>query len=306
MPTPRYSLAARVLILTLVIGMHIAGLWALKQQLHRPVAPTVMVARIVNEAATAQPTIPASSSRIAPPTIQPTDRPPKLSSALAPTPATEPVRANPAKSPDVFASTRTPRLPALHELGPDLPPAPVTTPSRSALISDDPGSRPAPPEPNRQGNAPATSAQTSAQTTAAPAQSGTSVAPRRIETGYTPMPSVVNSTANQAQTAPSPAQSANGPDRLELPSTDAQYLNNAKPPYPPLSKRLGEQGRVVVNVLIGADGFAQKAELLQSSGFERLDQSAVATALRWRYVPGRKGGVAQAMWFGVPISFVID
>lgn len=112
-------------------------------------------------------------------------------------------------------------------------------------------------------------------------------------------------------TRPSAAAASAGtatsqPERIELPSTDAQHLNNAKPAYPALSRRLGEQGRVVVNVLIGTDGAAQKVELLQSSGFDRLDQSALATALRWRYVPGKKGGVPQAMWYGVPISFVID
>ena len=35
-------------------------------------------------------------------------------------------------------------------------------------------------------------------------------------------------------------------------------------------------------------------------------QGALATALRWRYVPGKRGGVAQPMWFGVPINFVIE
>ncbi len=94
--------------------------------------------------------------------------------------------------------------------------------------------------------------------------------------------------------------------KVELPSSDADYLHNPKPPYPPLSKRLGEQGKVVVRTLIGADGMPQKAEIKQSSGFDRLDQSALATALRWRYVPGKRAGVAEAMWFNVPFSFVLE
>jgi protein TonB len=99
---------------------------------------------------------------------------------------------------------------------------------------------------------------------------------------------------------------AQGVPKVELPSSDADYLHNPKPPYPPLSKRLGEQGKVVVRTLIGADGVPQKAEIKQSSGFERLDQSALATALRWRYVPGKRAGVAEAMWFNVPFSFVLE
>lgn len=67
-----------------------------------------------------------------------------------------------------------------------------------------------------------------------------------------------------------------------------------------------EQGKVVVHVLIGADGVAQKGEVRQSSGFERLDQAALATALKWRYLPGKRGGVPEAMWFNVPIQFVLE
>jgi periplasmic protein TonB len=93
---------------------------------------------------------------------------------------------------------------------------------------------------------------------------------------------------------------------VELPSSDAQYLQNPKPPYPAISKRLGEQGKVVLRVLIGTDGTAQRAEIQQSSGFERLDQAALATVLRWHYVPGKRGGVAEAMWFNVPINFVLE
>ena len=94
--------------------------------------------------------------------------------------------------------------------------------------------------------------------------------------------------------------------KVELPSSDADYLQNPKPAYPAMSKRLGEQGKVVVRVLIGVDGLVQKAEIRQSSGFERLDQAALMTAQRWRYVPGKRGGVAEAMWFNVPINFVLE
>jgi protein TonB len=96
------------------------------------------------------------------------------------------------------------------------------------------------------------------------------------------------------------------PAKVELPSSDAQYLQNPKPAYPAISKRFGEQGKVVVRVLIGADGLAQQAEIRQSSGFERLDKAALATVLSWRYVPGKRGGVPQSMWFEVPINFKLE
>lgn len=96
------------------------------------------------------------------------------------------------------------------------------------------------------------------------------------------------------------------PPAVQLPSSNADYLQNPKPAYPPLSKRLGEQGKVIVRVLIGADGQPRQAELRQSSGFERLDQAALNTVLKWRYVPGKRGGVAEEMWFNVPINFVLE
>ena len=94
--------------------------------------------------------------------------------------------------------------------------------------------------------------------------------------------------------------------KITLPSTDADYLSNPKPTYPAMSKRLGEQGKVVVRVLIGADGLPQKSELRQSSGFDRLDDAALATVMKWRYVPGKRDGIAEAMWFNVPITFRLE
>ena len=96
------------------------------------------------------------------------------------------------------------------------------------------------------------------------------------------------------------------PPTVLLPSSNADYLQNPKPAYPPLSKRLGEQGKVVVRVQIGIDGVARNAELRQSSGFERLDQAALNTVLKWRYVPGKRGGVPEDMSFNVPINFVLE
>ena len=109
-----------------------------------------------------------------------------------------------------------------------------------------------------------------------------------------------------APVAPAPSAPVAAPARVELPISDADYLQNPKPPYPALSKRLGEQGKVVVRVLIGVDGLPQQAQVQQSSGYERLDQAARATALKWRYVPGKRGGVPEPMWVNVPINFVLE
>lgn len=103
-----------------------------------------------------------------------------------------------------------------------------------------------------------------------------------------------------------PIPTAAMPVAVVLPSNDADYLNNPAPAYPRLSRRMGEQGTVILRVFISADGRAEKAEIRTSSGYARLDETALATVQRWRYVPGKRAGVVEAMWFNIPIRFVLD
>jgi protein TonB len=106
--------------------------------------------------------------------------------------------------------------------------------------------------------------------------------------------------------APAAAAAPSGPPVVQLPSSDADYLQNPLPSYPRLSKAMGEHGKVIVRVLIGADGLPQKSELRKSSGFSRLDRSALEYVMKCRYVPGKVGGVAQAMWYDAPVNFVLE
>ena len=130
-------------------------------------------------------------------------------------------------------------------------------------------------------------------------------APTAVSAPPAPLPPItapVTVSAAPAAATPSPP----APLRVDPPSSDAEYLQNPKPTYPPMSRRLGEQGTVSVRVLIGVDGNAQRAEIGTSSGFARLDQAALTTVLKWRYVPGKRAGVAEAMWFTVPIAFALE
>jgi protein TonB len=126
---------------------------------------------------------------------------------------------------------------------------------------------------------------------------------------FAPAPAAAASSASDAG-PPAPqlpvATAPPAPPRVELPSSSADYLNNPRPPYPPLSKRLGEQGKVVVRVFIDAQGVATQAEISSSSGYERLDHTALQTVQRWRYAPGKRNGVPEGMWFKVPIAFVLE
>ena len=118
----------------------------------------------------------------------------------------------------------------------------------------------------------------------------------------TPQPAPAPIAAPVAAVAAAPA----GPPSVQLPSSDASYLQNPKPAYPPVSRRLNEQGKTIVRVLIGIDGTPQRAEIATSSGYDRLDQAAIAAVMRWRFVPGKRGGVPEAMSFNVPINWVLE
>ena len=91
-----------------------------------------------------------------------------------------------------------------------------------------------------------------------------------------------------------------------LPSSKASYLNNPAPPYPRQSQRKGEQGTVILRVYINTQGQAEQLELDTSSGYSRLDEAALSTVQNWRFVPGHRGGVPEAMWFKVPVRFELN
>lgn len=94
---------------------------------------------------------------------------------------------------------------------------------------------------------------------------------------------------------PPPAAPAAEPVRV-MPRIDTRQSH--EPEYPPTSRRLGEQGSVVLQVLVDVDGRVIDAKLLQSSGYDRLDQAALAGVKNdYRFLPGTIDGQPQQMWY---------
>ncbi len=183
----------------------------------------------------------------------------------------------------ISQSEPSPPPPVVKQAEPPKPPPPVNkTPPQQPVMTPPPSPPPV---------APAAAAPEPAPVLAAPA---TAAAPATVVNTPTPAPVA----------APTPSASVPAaPAKVELPNSKADYLHNPPPDYPRMSVRLGEQGQVILKVLIGADGVPQKAELQTSSGFERLDKAALDAAMRWRYVPGKRGGVAETMWYLLPMTF---
>jgi protein TonB len=87
------------------------------------------------------------------------------------------------------------------------------------------------------------------------------------------------------------------------PRVDAAYLDNPAPVYPALSRRLGEDGRVILRVFVETTGRSSQVQINTSSGSPRLDQAAQEAVSRWKFLPARRGAEAIGAWVLVPIVF---
>lgn len=79
---------------------------------------------------------------------------------------------------------------------------------------------------------------------------------------------------------------------------------SSDPVYPPISRRMSEEGLVTLLVLIGPDGSVIDAKVEKSSGYARLDQAALDGAkTRCRFKPGTVDGKPEAMWYRYRYQF---
>lgn len=109
-----------------------------------------------------------------------------------------------------------------------------------------------------------------------------------------------------AAAPPSQAAPTGNPGAVTPPRTDAAHLSNPAPVYPAISRRLGEQGRVLFDVYILPDGTVGEIRLKYSSGYSRLDDAALDAVRRWRYVPARRGNEPIPYWYVQPIVYSLN
>ena len=86
------------------------------------------------------------------------------------------------------------------------------------------------------------------------------------------------------------------------PRVDASYTNR-QPPYPESAQVNGEQGTILVNVLVRPSGRPVKAWVSSSSGFPDLDTAAVQGVLNWHFVPATRDGDTVSDWATVKIVY---
>ncbi|MBU1425071.1 MAG: TonB family protein [Gammaproteobacteria bacterium] len=121
-----------------------------------------------------------------------------------------------------------------------------------------------------------------------------------------PVPAEEPAPKEEVQPVP---QEATPPSPVVLdaePDYRADYLNNPKPPYPMVARRMGYHGKVVLDVEVLAEGKAGDVKLHQGSGYDILDNAAMQTVKTWRFSPARRFGQAVTQRFLVPIKFSLE
>ena len=93
---------------------------------------------------------------------------------------------------------------------------------------------------------------------------------------------------------------------IEPPKFGAAYLNNPAPAYPSLSRRSGEQGRVLLRVLVSENGLAESVQLDSSSGYEKLDRAAIEAVKKWSFIPAKRSNQPVSAYVLVPVKFSLN
>lgn len=137
-----------------------------------------------------------------------------------------------------------------------------------------------------------------------------------------PTPVVNNTPSDAAISVPSPAPQP--PQREEpvaaaAPATPAaaaaqprtitsgvEYIQPPDVKYPAVSKRMGEEGKAIIRVLINEKGRAERAEVQKSSGSSLLDDAARQAVMRALFKPYREDGKPLPVFAIVPINFQLS
>ncbi len=73
-----------------------------------------------------------------------------------------------------------------------------------------------------------------------------------------------------------------------------EVLKMARAEFPVKSQRMGEQGSVLLEMDVGADGLVKGVRVIETSGYARIDDCAAAAAWDWVFKPAKRNGAAEA------------
>lgn len=122
---------------------------------------------------------------------------------------------------------------------------------------------------------------------------------------------VVSASTSQIQEPQKAAQVSQAPDlkagKEESVVMAARPVYAPRPLYPPIERRQGREGRVMLALFVDDSGRVSQAGVRESSGSEAFDQAALNAVKRWRFTPARdRDGRALSRWCTVRILFQMD
>ncbi|MBQ0929452.1 energy transducer TonB [Ideonella sp. 4Y16] len=93
---------------------------------------------------------------------------------------------------------------------------------------------------------------------------------------------------------------------VALPSSALRYLVPPAQVYPLTSRRLREQGTVLLRLVVDAQGLPQQVSLHRSSGFARLDEQALQAMRAARFAPHTVNGTAVPWTALAPLAYELE
>lgn len=100
------------------------------------------------------------------------------------------------------------------------------------------------------------------------------------------------------------ATAAAAPKTLAI--SAVSYLVPPELIYPQAARRAQEEGRVLLRVLVDAQGRPAQLAIARGSGYARLDEAALAAARLARFKPYSENGLPQAFWVQMPFVFELE
>ena len=80
---------------------------------------------------------------------------------------------------------------------------------------------------------------------------------------------------------------------------------NPHPSYPLIARKKGWEGRVIIQAEIDREGNVSEIKVLESSGFQVLDNASLETLKKWKFTPAKIGNKFVDDTVTIPVKFLI-
>jgi protein TonB len=131
------------------------------------------------------------------------------------------------------------------------------------------------------------------------------VAPEQKQVESLPEPVVEQAKESKPVAAAPPRQMQTGPVTLSS-ELSVSCPKLTAPDYPAISRRMGEEGKLVLRVELDETGHIDEAKVINSSGYDRLDAAALTAVKSWQCNPSLRNGQPVRAVALQPFNFVLQ